>query len=198
MSQRPDARTVLLIGGGVAGAARELLRYGVDAVVDVEIDPQIIAAGRRFLPQNLADPRIRTVAADGRHFTAQSRGRFEVIIVDLPDPTTLLLNRFLTVEFFGEARRALKPGGVLAFGLGHYENAVSPELARVLSSARATLRQVFPHVELIPGGRVYFLASEGPLTMDVAAPPRGARAEAAPGEPALSRRHADPGPPRGR
>ena len=169
MAQRPDARRVLLIGGGVAGTAREILRYGVEAVTSVEVDPLIIAAGRRFLPDNLADPRIRTVATDGRRFVRQTGGRFDVIIVDLPDPTTLLLNRFLTAEFFAEARRTLQPGGVLAFGLGRYENFVSPELARLLSSARRTLGREFAHVRLIPGGRVYFLASDGALTLDIAA-----------------------------
>ncbi len=169
MSQRPDARQVLLIGGGVAGTAREILRYGVDTVTYVEIDPLIIAAGRRFLPDSLADSRIRTVAADGRRFVRRTDRRFDVIIVDLPDPSTLQLNRFLTVEFFAGARRILQPGGVLAFGLGHYENFVSPELARLLSSARRTLGQVFPHVQLIPGGRVFFLAADGPLTLDIAA-----------------------------
>ncbi len=169
MSQRPDARQVLLIGGGVAGTAREILRYGVDAVTYVEIDPLIIATGRRFLPENLADPRIETVATDGRRFVRQTARRFDVVIVDLPDPTTLLLNRFLTAEFFTEARRILRPGGVLAFGLGRYENFISPELARLLSSARRTLGQAFPHVQLIPGGRVFFLASDGALTLDIAA-----------------------------
>ena len=169
MCQRPDARQVLLIGGGVAGTAREILRYGAAAVTYVEIDPLIIAAGRRFLPAGLADPRITTVATDGRHFVRATAGRYDVVIVDLPDPTTLQLNRFLTVEFFAEVRRILQPGGVLSFGLGHYENFVSPELARVLSSARRTLGQVFPHVRMIPGGRVFFLAADGPLSLDIAA-----------------------------
>jgi len=45
MSQRPDARQVLLIGGGIAGTAREILRYGVAEVTYVELDPLILAAG---------------------------------------------------------------------------------------------------------------------------------------------------------
>ena len=111
MSQRPEAKRVLLIGGGVAGTAREILRYGVEHLTYVEIDPQIIAAGRRFLPDNLADPRIETVAADGRRFVQETRERFEVVIIDMPDPSTLQLNRFFTSGFFGEVRRVLAPGG---------------------------------------------------------------------------------------
>jgi spermidine synthase len=169
MSQRPDARQVLLLGGGVAGTAREILRYGVDEVTYVEIDPLIIAAGRRFLPENLGDARIRTVGTDGRRFVQRTDKHYDVVIVDVPDPSTSQLNRYYTAEFYAEVRRILIPGGVLAFALGHYENYVSPELARLLASAHRTLRQSFGQVRMIPGGRVFFLASDGPLSLDIAA-----------------------------
>jgi spermidine synthase len=169
MSQRPDARQVLLLGGGVAGTAREILRYGVGEVTYVEIDPLIITAGRRFLPENLADARIKTVATDGRRFVQQTGERYDVVIVDVPDPSTSQLNRFYTAEFYAEVRRILTPDGVLAFALGHYENYVSPGLARLLASAHRTLRLSFGQMRMIPGGRVFFLASDGPLFLDIAA-----------------------------
>ena len=169
MCQRPGTRRVLLIGGGVAGTARELLRYdGVSEVRYVEIDPAIIAAGRKLLAENLDDPRIHIAATDGRRLVRQARGQFDAVIVDLPDPSTSQLNRFHTAEFFREVRRALAPGGVLAFGLAHYENYVSPELARLLASAHHTLSDSFAHVRMIPGGRVFFLASDEPLSLDIA------------------------------
>ena len=170
LSQRPEARRVLLIGGGVAGDAREILRApDVTGVTYVELDPAIIAAGRRLLPGNLDDPRIRIKTTDGRRFVQNTRERIDVVILDLPDPGTAQLNRFYTAEFLAAAHRALTPGGVIAFGLGRYENYVSPELARLLSSARRTAATSFAHVLLIPGGRVFFLASDGPLSLDIAA-----------------------------
>ena len=134
----------------------------------VELDPAIVAAGRRLVAGNLEDPRIILAAADGRRFVRESRGRFDVVIVDLPDPSTSQLNRYYTAGFFSEARGALEPDGVLAFGLGHYENFAGPELARLLSSARRTLQGAFGRVVMIPGGRVFFLASDGRLEPDVA------------------------------
>jgi spermidine synthase len=170
MSQRPRARRVLLIGGGVAGDAREILRYPALAEVSyVEIDPAIIAAGRLLVPGNLDDARISLTPGDGRRLVQRSRALYDVAIVDLPDPSTSQLNRYYTAEFFAEARRALKPGGVLAFGLGRYENFVGPEQARLLASARRTLGACFRRVVMIPGGRVFFLASDGPLGLDIAA-----------------------------
>jgi spermidine synthase len=170
MIQRPDAQKVLLVSGGVTGTAREILRYpAVTEVTDIELDPQIVEAGRNFLAENLADQRIKIVATDGRRFVRQTAERFDVVIVAVPDPSTSLLNRFYTAEFFAEVKRALAPGGVLAFGLGRYENYVSPELAQMLASAHRTLRESFANVRLIPGGRVFFLASDGPLHLDIAA-----------------------------
>ena len=169
MSQRPDAHKVLLISGGVSGTAREILRYGVNEVVYVEIDPMIIAAGRQLLPLNLASPQIRVITTDGRRFVQQTGERFDVVIIDLPDPSTAQLNRYYTAGFYAEVRRILSLGGVVSFALGRYENYVSPELAQLLASAHRTLRQSFANVRMIPGGRVYFLASDGPLTLDIAA-----------------------------
>ena len=45
MAQRPDARRVLLVSGGASGTALEVLKYPVDAVDYVELDPLILDCG---------------------------------------------------------------------------------------------------------------------------------------------------------
>ncbi|NQU09201.1 fused MFS/spermidine synthase [bacterium] len=170
LAQRPAGRRVLLIGGGMAGTALEVLKHQPESVTYVELDPLILTAGQQFVPENLADPRIRSglVSTDGRRFVRTTADRFDVVILDLPDPVTLQLNRLYTVEFFRELRRVLAPDGVFAFGLGRYENYLSPELERLLACGGATARAVFPHVLVLPGTRVWFLASAGNLTTDIA------------------------------
>jgi len=168
MAQRPDPRQVLLVGGGISGTAREILKYNVSRVDYVELDPSILKFGRKFLPENLADIRIRIINTDGRRFVRRTAEKYDVVIVDVPAPSTAQLNRFFTVEFLAEVKRVLSPNGVVSFSLGHYENYVSPELARVLASANQSLKQSFPNVLVIPGGQVFFLASDGPLFDDIA------------------------------
>jgi spermidine synthase len=168
MAQRPHAHKVLLVSGGISGTAQEILKYGVDQVTYVELDPLILIVGQRYLPDRLADARIQVVNADGRRFIKQTDQRYDVAIVDVPDPSTSQLNRFYTTEFFAEVKRVLAKDGVLSFALGHYENYVSIGLARLLSSAHATLLGSFSRVVTVPGGRVFFLASDGPLYADVA------------------------------
>jgi spermidine synthase len=168
MVQRPNARKVLLVSGGISGTAKEILKYNVSRVDYVELDPLILEFGRKFLPENLADTRIKIINTDGRLFVRQTGEKYDVVIVDLPEPSTAQLNRFFTVEFFSEVKRTLSLDGVLSFSLGHYENYVSPELARMLASACRSLKQPFPNVLVIPGGQVFFLASDGPLFDDIA------------------------------
>jgi len=167
MAQRPEARQVLLVGGGVAGAAKELLKYRAE-VTCLELDPLFLALGRQFLPENLADPRLRTLTADGRQVVQRSRALFDVIIIDLTDPMTAQLNRFYTAEFLAEAKQALTPNGVLALAVGCYENFVSPELGRVLATTYRTTQSAFKNTIMLPGGRVFFLASDGALGVDIA------------------------------
>ena len=169
MAQRPKARQVLLVGGGISGTAKEILKYHVRRVDYVELDPLILEFGRKYLPESLADNRINVINSDGRLFVRQTGQKYDVVIVDLPEPATAQLNRFFTVEFLAQVKRALSAGGVVSFSLGHYENYVSPELARMLASAGRSLKPSFPNVLVIPGGQVFFLASDGPLFDDIAA-----------------------------
>lgn len=168
LAQRPAARNLLLISGALSGTIGEILKHRVTNITCVELDPAILEAGRRLLPDRLADPRVSVINTDGRRFVQRTAARYDVAIIDMPAPATAQLNRYYTAEFFAEIKRVLEPGGVVAFGLGQYDNYVSPDLARVLASAAQTLRQTFREVLLLPAGKVWFLGSDGPLTTEIA------------------------------
>jgi spermidine synthase len=168
MAQRPDSGRVLLLSGGVSGTAREILKYPIEAVDYVELDPLVLDVARRLLPDSLADPRIHVIQTDGRRFVRQATEKYDVAIVDVPEPSTFQLNRFYTREFLAQIAARLRPGGVLSFSLGRYEDYVSREQSRLISTMVHTLRREFAEVLMLPGGRLFFLASDGPLTSDVA------------------------------
>lgn len=168
MAQRPDARRVLLMSSGVSGTAKEILRYDVRAVDYVELDPLIIRIARHHLPDSLDDRHIRVENTDGRLFVRQTEHRYDVVIVDVPDPSTSQLNRFYTREFFCEVASRLATDGVLCLSLGHYENYLSDELAALIGVMHRTLGEEFENVLMLPAGKIYYLASDGPLTADVA------------------------------
>jgi spermidine synthase len=166
----PDPRSVLLVGGGVAGDLREILKHPVDTVTYVELDPLLIEAAQAYLPEAdaavLRDPRVQVITTDGRQYVNTTAERFDVVILDLPEPITGALNRFYTSEFFGEVGRILRPGGILALGLPSAENYWSPELARRNASIYRTLETVFPKILVLPGERNFLLASDVALEAD--------------------------------
>jgi spermidine synthase len=168
----PRPREVLLIGGGVAGDVREILKHPVASVTYVELDPMLIEAAQAHLPPEdaavLRDPRVTLALTDGRLYVKTARRTFDVVILDLPEPATGALNRFYTREFFAQVRAVLKPGGVFALGLPSAENYWSPELARRNGSVYHTLRAVFPEVVVLPGEHNFFLASDTVLETDPA------------------------------
>ena len=168
----PDPRSVLLVGGGVAGDLREILKHPVAGVTYVELDPLLIEAAQAHLPPEdaavLNDPHVTLILSDGRLYVKTARRTFDVVILDLPEPATGALNRFYTQEFFEEVHAVLNPGGVFALGLPSAENYWSPELARRNASVYHTLHRVFPEVIVLPGEHNFFLASDAPLETDPA------------------------------
>jgi len=167
--EHPAPRRVLLIGEGFNGSLAEALKHPSVELVDyVELDPALISLARRLLPAETAafsDPRVRLHLTDGRHFLSNSRGSYDVIILNAPEPQTAQLNRFYTLEFFQAARAHLAPGGLLALQLRASEDYISPALAEFLGCIRHTLQQVFPEVVAIPGETVHFFAAAQPGTL---------------------------------
>lgn len=110
---------VLVLGGGDGLALREVLRYpDVREVVEVELDARMIelARSRPDLRQlnaaALEDPRVRVVVADAFKWLREGSERFDVVIVDFPDPDSEDLAKLYSTELYSMvARRHLARGG---------------------------------------------------------------------------------------
>ncbi len=168
--EHPAPQKVLLVGGGSPSALAEVLKHGSVRRLDyLEADPALITLFQRHFGQEWsrlsADPRVRIHQIDARRFIRASQEKWDVIIVGLPPPRTVLLNRYYTLEFFEEVRIALSPGGIIALQVPGAENYISEDLAGFLACIRKTLSRVFPHVVALPGPTVQFFASSG--TADV-------------------------------
>lgn len=171
--QNAAPKSLLLIGGGLNGSLSQALEHpSLERVDYVELDPTVLELAKRYFPEEWAamgaDPRVHVHNMDGRLFLRTTNLKFDVIIVNLPDPQTAQLNRFYTLEFFREAASKLSPMGVFSFQLKGSEDYISPDLGEFLRCIDKTLRQVFPEVATIPGDTVHFFAAEdaGSLTND--------------------------------
>lgn len=162
MSEADNPRRVLLLGAVSFGLVRHLLEQGATAVDYVETDPGLLpflrrAANTPLLPD---DPRVRVHHADGRAFVKRAApGAYDLVIADVPDPSTAGLNRYYTRDFFLEVQRLLGPGGVFATGIGSSVTYLSAASASRLGSVYRALSGAFPHVVVAPGERAYLFAT---------------------------------------
>jgi spermidine synthase len=110
------------VGGGDGGLAEEVLKHpSVERVTLVELDPQVIEiAKQHFEPVHrgvFEHPRLQVVVDDGLRFVAATGERFDLIVLDLPDPLGPAAALYET-PFFRDCRRALAPGGALVLHMG--------------------------------------------------------------------------------
>ena len=171
MLQHPDPGSVMLLGGGFNGALNEILKHGVSDVHYLELDPTLIALADRYLPpimkKDLTDQRVHLVYDDGYHFLKNTDRTFDVVIVNLPDPSTALLNRYYTRDFFELASSRLTGDGVFSTHLSFAPDQPAATLVDLNVSVLKSLGDAFPNVMALPEESDFLLASRGDgLTYD--------------------------------
>ncbi|NIA12483.1 MAG: 4Fe-4S binding protein [Nitrospiraceae bacterium] len=164
MAQRPEARNVLVFGENALGicAAFKMLpqiqhvtwlhpdRAYPRTLMEALADEGRSAAGPDEIPQK-----------DIRTFARETQRRFDLIVLNLPDMTTLVLNRYATVEFFTLMASILETDGLVSVRVSGGENYVGGELALLGASMLDTLDAVFLKTILTPGEDTWFLAANG-------------------------------------
>ena len=112
---------VLVLGAGMGNDVAAALRHGAERVVAVEIDPLILALGRKLhFEQPYSSPKVAVVNGDARSYVQNSTDQFDLIMFSLLDSHTTsssysnirIDNYVYTLEALRAARRLLKPGGV--------------------------------------------------------------------------------------
>lgn len=121
MHERPSR--VLICGGGPGGVVREVLKHpSVDEVVVQELDQEVVAVSRRWLPWQsaaLQNPRLTLLFGDAES-AIEHLGKFDVILVDGTDVGRAggYSDRLCSQTFFNACRSCLMPGGFLSTQLG--------------------------------------------------------------------------------
>jgi spermidine synthase len=160
----PDRpRRALVLSGGVGGVLRELGKYPLEQIDYAELDPLLIeAVSEHATPltvSELSDPRMRVEYVDGRllvrnrswELARQLGAGYDLVIVNLPYPSTLQLNRFYTLEFYQMVRELMTEHGILIISCPGSLSYVSDELRDLNTMLHHTLQGAFPYVRPIPG-----------------------------------------------
>jgi spermidine synthase len=148
MTMHPSPREILVIGGS-PGILKELLKYHVDRVDFVELDPMVIDFSLNLLntPEDekaVKDPRVHLINQDGRRFIKSAGDRFyDLIILNLPPPSTASINRYFTIDFFREAKIRLRQGGVLSLHIPQSAGYIGKAMQMAGGSIYNSLHAVF-------------------------------------------------------
>lgn len=120
MEQNPQASHILILGGGDGLAAREVLKYPqVSQITLVDLDASMTrvfrtSAALRELNQNsLNHPKLRIINADAAQWLQHNQEKFDVVIIDFPDPSNFSLGKLYSVPMYRMVARHLNPHGNL-------------------------------------------------------------------------------------
>lgn len=156
-----EPKNILLVGGGISNCLGQILKHQPEHVTYLELDPLIIKMGTEFTGEAFDDhENVSVFFGDARFFIKKSKDKYDVMIINLPDPVNAQLNRFYTTDFFIEAKRVLNEQGILSIRITAPSDIISPLFGRLLNTIERSLRTSFKEVLILPVAKMTFIASD--------------------------------------
>ncbi|OFY65124.1 MAG: hypothetical protein A2V64_04410 [Bacteroidetes bacterium RBG_13_43_22] len=163
--QNDNPEKVLLISGSLKSHLPEILKYPVKKIFYLERDPELLKS-----ESGKADPGASELVIENRdafRYLKGSNEKFDAVLLLLPPPSTLSLNRYYTTEFFDNVRNNMTPDGVFMCSPGTWDNYPNKESLNFYSSVYNSLAGVFKYVKPVAGNKLYLVASDSELSVSV-------------------------------
>ncbi len=114
----PNARNVLVLGGGDGLAVREILKYpNVERITLVDLDPEMthlfstLPVLTKLNNSSFLNARVHVINADAFVWLDQNPGYYDFVVVDFPDPTNYSLGKLYTTAFYRLLSKHLSANG---------------------------------------------------------------------------------------
>ncbi len=167
LTSHPKPSQVLVLGGGDGLAVREILKdKRVEKVTLVDLDPGMtkLFSSHSLLSalndHSLTQPRVNVINGDAFIWLKSGAEKYDVVIVDFPDPSNYSVGKLYTTAFYRTLRQRLQPGAVISI------QSTSPLFARrsywcIANTVKASGFQIRPYHVYVPsfGEWGYILAS---------------------------------------
>lgn len=174
----PKPLSVFIAGGGEGATLREALRHkSVQKALMIDIDAEVVDICRRFLKQwhqgAFEDRRTSLVSTDARAFLADSKDKFDVIIMDITDPLEGGPSyKLFTEEFYQIAKSRLNHQGIIVVqsGPGYWGNLDC--LSAVANTMKSAFGSVYLYTASVPsfgGDWSFCLAGDGVNPLNISA-----------------------------
>lgn len=149
MASAGNIENVLVLGGGDGLAVREILKYqGVKSITLVDLDEGMTKLFRTnkvltgFNRNSLNDPKVKVINSDAFLWARETRDKFDVVIIDFPDPSNYSLGKLYSVSFYDTLQHLLEPGAVVAI------QTTSPYFApKSFWCINSTVKQILPKTD---------------------------------------------------
>lgn len=143
----PNPKNACVVGLGTGTTAGWLADVpGMDHVDVLELEEEIRKVAVFFDPVSrnaMQHPRVNNITGDAREFLLTKGENYDIIVSEPSNPCRAGVANLYTREFYTNASQRLSKGGIFCQWLQGYE--VEPA---TISTVIATLRQVFPKVEV--------------------------------------------------
>ncbi len=161
MLQHPEPAEILVVGGLLNGSIPEILNYkSVNNIDYLEMDTNILKQSGRL-------DFVNFIQADPIRYIQKTQEKYDLIFLDLPDPSSLFLNRYYTREFFNSLTGIMKDSlSVVAITLSSGTNYMTSQIINLNSTIYHTFSSVYPHTILIPSIKNIFIGSKGDYISD--------------------------------
>lgn len=117
---QPRAKKVLILGGGDGLVAREVLKHPqIETINLVDLDGQMIdlAKSHPLLTQinqhSLSDHKVTITITDAFSYLEKNQQKYDVIIIDLPDPSNESLAKLYSLQFYQLTAKHLNAQGIV-------------------------------------------------------------------------------------
>jgi spermidine synthase len=163
--QKKNPEKVLLISGSLKSHLPEILKYPVKTVYYIERDPEIIKS--ESLQVDSVKVKLIIENRDAFRYLKVNGEKFDAVILLLPPPSTLSMNRYYTTEFFENVKKRLNPDGIFMCSPGIWDNYPNRESLNFFSSIYNSLTAVFKNVKPVAGNKLYFISSDSEISVSI-------------------------------
>ncbi len=167
MVQHKNPKMVLVLSGLIPGIMEEVSEYEVNRVDYVDINPEIFKIAKHTLnPEQYQT--LNLIESDPARFLRRTNNKYDIVLINLPKPSTIQLNRYYTKEFFQLLKENLNKNAVVSLSMPSSANYLSDEAKKLLSIIFKTLNSEFKNVLILPASKDFLIASDNDLTYKIA------------------------------
>ena len=164
MLLHPDPEKVLVISSGLTGITEEIRKYKEVKVIDI-IEPDKWYA--KILLNNpyfdSISHYINIIHQDPRRYINSTKQKYDMILMNAPNPISLFYNRYYSSEYFNMLKRIMNDNGILSVSYSAGVNYLDEYERQVMGLIYNSIKTAFPYCYIVPAN-TYFLIGTNIMT----------------------------------